>query len=286
MENKSHALMAGLFTLALLAAAIWMGVWLNRDQVKRVPYEIATRLSIPGLNPQAAVRYRGLDIGKVEKIAFDPKSPGQVLIRISIQPDTPITRSSFAVLGYQGVTGIAYVDIDDDGSKPEIVTSSKDNVTRIEMRPSLLDNLQTGGLELLAQTRALANRMNALLDEPNRKLMLDAFRDVSQAAKKVETIPKLLEPTLAKLPGMATEAQQTLTSISALSKEIGELSHSVNAESLPKFNRLSGELRTSAQALNRTVDQIGRQPQSLLFGSSGMTPGPGETGFVAPGKAK
>ena len=46
-----------------------IGLWLNRDRVERVPYEIATKLSIPGLNPQAAVRYRGLDVGKVDESA-------------------------------------------------------------------------------------------------------------------------------------------------------------------------------------------------------------------------
>ncbi|MBS1170823.1 MAG: putative signal peptide protein [Burkholderiaceae bacterium] len=282
MENKSHALLAGLFTILLVAAAVWMGIWLNRDRVQRVPYEIATRLSIPGLNPQAAVRYRGLDVGKVEKIAFDPKSPGQILISLSISPDTPITQSTYAALGYQGVTGIAYVQFDDDGSKPELVPSSKDNVARIEMRPSVFDNLQTSGQALLEQTRVLADRLNALLDEPNRKVMLAAFRDVSQAAKKLETIPKQLEPTMTQLPAVATEARQAMASINSLSKEIGELSHNVNADTMPKINRLSSELRSTAQQLERTVEQINRQPQSLLFGPNSATPGPGETGFAAP----
>ncbi|MFT5963185.1 MAG: phospholipid/cholesterol/gamma-HCH transport system substrate-binding protein, partial [Burkholderiaceae bacterium] len=45
MENKSHALMAGLFTLALLVAGILLAMWFNRDRVARVPYEMATKLS-------------------------------------------------------------------------------------------------------------------------------------------------------------------------------------------------------------------------------------------------
>ncbi|MEA5098021.1 MAG: MlaD family protein, partial [Burkholderiaceae bacterium] len=252
----------------------------------RVPYEIATRLSIPGLNPQAAVRYRGLDIGKVDAIAFDPQSPGQILINLSIDPNTPITQSTYAVLGYQGVTGIAYVQLDDDGSQPTLVPSSKDKVARINMRPSLYDNLQAGGLELLDKTRILAEQLNALLAEPNRKVMLDAFHDVSRAAKQIETIPKQLEPTLTQLPGMANETRQAMASVAALSKEIGELSRNVNAETLPKINRLTGELRTTVQSLNHTVDQINRQPHSLLFGSPGIAPGPGESGFATPGGTK
>ncbi|MDB5760764.1 MAG: putative ABC-type transporter, partial [Burkholderia sp.] len=94
MENKAHAIIAGLFTIAMLVAAILAAIWFNRDREVRVPYQIATRLSVPGLNPQAAVRYRGLDVGRVDRIGFDPQVVGQILVDISVKPDTPITRAT------------------------------------------------------------------------------------------------------------------------------------------------------------------------------------------------
>jgi len=107
MENRSHALMTGFFTIALLVATVLAGIWFNRDRVERVPYEIATVQSIPGLNPQAAVRYRGLEVGKVDEIIFDKTKTGQILIRLSVDKEAPVTNTTFATLGYQGVTGIA-----------------------------------------------------------------------------------------------------------------------------------------------------------------------------------
>ncbi|NDP59202.1 MAG: MCE family protein, partial [Oxalobacteraceae bacterium] len=198
MENKSHALMAGIFTLALLVAGILLAMWFNRDRIERVPYEMATKLSVPGLNPQADVRYRGLDVGKVDEIIFDPNVPGQILVHISVRPDTPMTQSTYGVLGYQGVTGIAYVQLDDDGSKPVKLTSSKQSLARIEMRPSLFDNLQTRGLVILQQTEALTLRLNRLLTPDNQAVMLGAFSDISKAAIALESIPARLEPTLSR----------------------------------------------------------------------------------------
>ncbi len=311
MENKAHALMAGLFTIVLLIAAILIGLWFNRDRVERVPYEIATKLSVPGLNPQAAVRYRGLDIGRVDAISFDPKVPGQILIHISIRPDTPITKSTYAVLGYQGVTGIAYVQLDDDGSNPVVVTSSKNAIARIEMRPSLLDQLQTRGMAILIQTEELTKRFNRLLDPANQAAMLDAFDKVGKAAIEIEAIPRQLGPTLAKLPALTAEAQLTLASVSRLAKETSALSSNLNTfasrlqapdgavaklsntaeqfgamanriefETLP----LAHDARTSLRAFNRTLDNFTERPQSILFGGPSLAPGPGESGFVAPTK--
>lgn len=310
MENKAHALMAGLFTLLLLIAAIAIALWFNRDKGGQIPYEMATTLSIPGLNPQAAVRYRGLDVGRVNAINFDPKTPGQILVLLSVKPDTPITKSTYGSLGYQGVTGIAYVQLDDDGSNPVRLQSSKDSIARIEMRASLFDKLQARGLAILEKADELTRRFNSLLAPDNQKAIVSAVDNVSRAAQRIEAIPKQLEPTLKNLPAMTAEATLTLSSLKKLSNDTAELSVNLNKlttnlqapdgavaklstaadqvtavaakvedQALP----LAHDVRTSMRSLDRTLDRLNERPQSLIFGSS-VTPGPGEPGFNAPSR--
>lgn len=309
MENKSHALMAGIFTIVLLIAAVLIALWFNRDRVERVPYEIATTLSVPGLNPQAGVRYRGLDVGRVDAVLFDPQKPGQILIRFSVSKDTPITRSTFATLSYQGVTGLAYVQLDDDGKDPTLLPSTKNKVARIELQQGLLDTLQIRGLAILKQTEELASRINTLLSDDNRKAILEAFTDVSAAADKVAEVPDKLQPTLDRLPALAARADSALTSLNKLSDDATILTNNLNAFTT-KLNApdgplagfgstvdrvgsaaalieyqavpLIGETRSSMRALNRTLETFNQRPQSILFGSGPAQPGPGEAGFSAP----
>lgn len=309
MENKSYAFMAGLFTILLLAATVVIGMWLYRDQVDWVPYEIATKQSIPGLNPQANVRYRGLDVGRVENIGFDPKEVGQILVRIRVRPDTPITHSTFATLGYQGVTGIAYVQLDDDGTKPVPLPSDEQQTARIEMRPSLFDQIQNRGLAIMEQTEEVARRINTLLTDENQKAVLAAFDDLSRAANEIEAIPRQLQPTLTRLPALADQAQESLGALEGLAEDatkltsslesvvtelnspdgaltkIGDTAEQVGAvagtlehETLP----LANDIRSSVRSLNRTLDRLSEQPQSVLFGAPQVAPGPGEPGFSAP----
>ena len=278
MENRAHALLAGIFTLSLLAAAILMGVWLNRDRVERVPYEIATKLPVPGLNPQAAVRYRGLDVGKVEQITFDPEVPGQILIHINVSKETPVTQSTYAFLGYQGVTGIAYVQMDDDGSKPDKLASSKADVTRIEMRPGLLDKIQSRGLAILEQTEQLSKRFNTLLETDNQKRILGAFDDVSTAAKKIGDIPQHLEPALTKLGA----PNGPMDRIAKAADRLGDTANSIEQDTLPRIHSLASDARTTIRSFDRAADQLNQNPHSLLFGSPPPKPGPGEPGFSTP----
>src|SRR6476661_4218394 len=115
MENKAHALAAGIFVVVLTVMLLVLGAWLTRDSGHRDVYEISTRESVTGLQEQAPVRYRGVDVGKVTRIGFDPKAQGNVLVRLEIGRGAPVSTDTFATLSFQGVTGLAFVQLDDTG---------------------------------------------------------------------------------------------------------------------------------------------------------------------------
>jgi phospholipid/cholesterol/gamma-HCH transport system substrate-binding protein len=78
-------------------------MWLTRDRHQYVEYEMSTKDAISGLQPQATVRYKGVSVGKVTRIGFDPQSSGNVLIRIAVDADAPVSpQTTYAQLGYQG----------------------------------------------------------------------------------------------------------------------------------------------------------------------------------------
>ena len=319
MENRSHALMTGFFTIALLVATVLAGLWLNRDKVEWVPYQIATTQSIPGLNPQAAVRYRGLEVGKVDEIIFDKAKTGQILIRLSVDKEAPVTNTTFATLGYQGVTGIAFIQLDDEKVGSPILPSSAERIARIELRPGFLDQLEKRGLVILDKAEQMTTRFNDMVSPENQKMILGAFDKVGRAADAVEAVPKQLEPTLARLPALAGKVEQSLASFNDLSasatkmtrnydqlasslqgpdgpvaklnatvERVGSSLEGVTSElemqTLPHLVTMADEARTSLRAVRRTANTFSDRPQSILFGSPNGTPGPGEPGFVAPTK--
>ncbi len=85
MENRSHALAAGIFTILLgicAAVAIW---WLGQSDESTTSYVLETRRNVTGLNLQAQVRYRGIRAGKVTAIEPDEADPRVILARPSIR---------------------------------------------------------------------------------------------------------------------------------------------------------------------------------------------------------
>ena len=319
MENRSHALMTGFFTIALLIAAVLAGIWFNRDRVERVPYQIATIQSIPGLNPQAAVRYRGLEVGKVDDISFDNKIPGQILITISVDPEAPVTKTTFATLGYQGVTGIAFIQLDDERTGSPLMASRAEQMARIPLRPGFLDQLEKRGTVILAKAEEITERLDTMLSPDNQKIILGAFDKVGKTADAYAELPKQLEPTLAKLPALTSKVERSLASIDELSgsatsmtRSFTKLSEDLQApngaiarlnttvdrvggsleavtndlelQTLPHLVTMADEAKTSLRAVRRTANSLTDRPQSLLFGAPDGAPGPGEPGFTAPTK--
>ena len=319
MENRSHALMTGLFTIVLLIASVLAGLWFNRDRTERVPYVIATTESIPGLNPQAAVRYRGLEVGRVDDINFNPAVAGQIVIRLSVDPETPITTTTFATLGYQGVTGIAFIQLDDEKTGSPLLKSSKGHQAALPLRQGLLDQLEKRGLVILEKTDQITSKINSLMSESNQKIIIGAFDKVGKTADAYAELPKQLEPTLQRIPQLAARAEQSLASFNELSSSATRMTRNIDSlattlqapdgplnkltttidkvggnlqdvtsdltlETLPHVVSMTDEARTSLRAVKRTANALSDRPQGLIFGNTPATPGPGEAGFVAPTK--
>ncbi len=297
MENRAHALAAGLFTLVLAAALVAAGVWFRKGNIRLAHYMVTTTTSVAGLKPEASVQYRGVEVGHVESIKIEPGVSGRINIRIGVQEDTPVTESTYAQLGYQGVTGLAYVSLNDDGSSSEILKAAGREPPRISMRPSLFDS----GLDLLTAVSELTGRMNDLLSQENRQLVKRTLTGIEQASRTTAALAKRLEPGAAEVPalmaevrGAAARAEKLMAKleerVGALDRmaagleNVGSAARSFNDETLPRVNALVEQLNRDTRALDRVLSTLGDNPQSLLFGARRGKPGPGEPGFSDGGR--
>jgi phospholipid/cholesterol/gamma-HCH transport system substrate-binding protein len=292
VENRAYALAAGLFTLVLAAALVAVGLWFRRDDVRFAQYEVTTTSTVTGLKNEAAVRYRGVDVGRVEAIKIEPGVSGRINIRIGVQEDTPITKSTYAQLGYQGVTGLAYVSLNDDGSSSELLKPAGRDRPRIALRPSIFDS----GLGLIAAVNELTARMNDLLNQENRQLVNRALAGVEQASRHTAALAERLQPAAQEFPALVGDTRKLVASLGSLSskleersvafdrmaaslEEVGIAARSFNDETLPRFNSLVEQLNRDTRSLDRVLNALGENPQSFVFGATRARPGPGEPGF-------
>ena len=308
MENKSHALAAGLFALILGAATLVAVMWFTGETYEKVYYLLESKTPVGGLYDQAAVRFRGVDVGKVTQIRIDRENSRVILIEIGVKPGTPVTRSTYAEIRPQGVTGLSYVMLDDTGtSNAPLPPSTQYNSPHIIVKPTLLDNLLSSGQEALGDVSEVAQRISALLSDENRQNLARTLVSLQSASERLASLAQSAEPAVKGFGPLVADARKTLqqadgvmvelasatrefgSRMSAIDRvavsaekagtSIGTLADSVTSESLPRINMLVEELTRTSRGLDRLVADLKERPQSLIFGRKPGAPGPGEQGF-------
>ena len=306
MENRAYAFAVGLFTLLFGAGVILVSLWLSGKTETRESYLLESRYPVTGLNVQAPVRYRGVDVGKVEKIEFSGSDPHAILVRVGVRSDTPISRGTYAQLGSQGVTGLAYVILDDDGTQPERLPAGDPNA-RIPVRPSFLDELSGAGKDLVADVRQVAARVNVLLGDSNQAQLIRTLARLEGASNSVSELAVKVDPAIRNVPALTDDARKaiakadqlmvslnkltleltqrvdTLERVAKGAEQVGGAAQSVSgaavSETLPRIHILVEELGRTSRSLERLLSDLNEEPATIVFGRPAAVPGPGEPGF-------
>lgn len=321
MENKAHALAAGIFVALLTALVLGLAAWLTRDTGIRDTYEISTREAVTGLQAQAPVRYRGVDVGKVAHVGFDPKSPGAVLLRLEVDREAPMTRDTYATLSFQGVTGLSFIQLADDGKPSPRLVPNDEVPPRIPLRPGLLAKLEERGEVIMERIEEVTGRVNKLLGDDNQKRIAVALEQIGSAAGGVNqlaqrldrTVAQRVDPAIAEAQVTLRSVQKTVADVSRTADEFGRTAQAfgrtaqrLNAadgpidrfaegadalsgtveqfgrSTLPRVNRMADQATRTVKSLGRAIDELTENPQALLYGEGPLRPGPGEPGFRAP----
>ncbi|MBN1240297.1 MAG: MCE family protein [Gammaproteobacteria bacterium] len=293
MHDRAYAIATGAFVVAALAVLFVTAYWLAGADPERRPYEIVSRYSVAGLSEGSEVLYRGVPAGRVERIRIDPADPAQVLIRIAVNPQIPVQRTTVARLHQRGLTGIAQIELEDEDHSSEPLPTRDEDPARIPMASSLLDEVTDAGTQALTMLSELAENLNETLDEQNRAQLRSVLTRVDRMLGSVEQVTEALQ---AELPRTLDNASRAADSVATLADRTTESMDEVDAliaelrETAAVARRLGEELSGSgvsgldralaavdeaARDMARLARELAQQPQRLLQGRQ-TAPGPGE----------
>ena len=308
METKVNYTIVGVFVLflggVLLGVAFWLaaGGQFQRDQQR---YHAYFNESVAGLNRNAPVRYRGVEVGRVVEIALAPDQSGRVQVLMKINRDTPIKQDAIAKLKMQGLTGLASIELSGGSAQAKPLTKTKDQeYPVIATQPSFLKQLDTAVSGLLSNLSETSENINALTDAEMRKSMkriLANMETVTQmlaeqkpaieavlkntgrtldssahAAEEVSKLAKRLNQTAGMMETMVTDISAASRSVHATLDDTRQPLRDLSGQTLPELNALAAEMRELAVTMKRVGAEIEQQPEMLIFGRGQPRPGPGE----------
>ena len=308
MESKVNFAAVGLFVIVLTVAMIAGVLWLSSGKYNQKSYDTYQTYmseSVSGLNLNAAVRYRGVDVGRVRRIALAPGNVELVQITLDIERGTPVKEDTLATLQTQGLTGIAYVELTAGRqSSPALAVRAGEAYPVIASAPSLMNRLETSIPALLANLNRVSDSVNSLLDDDNRRALKTTLADLSLLSRALAARSTTIDATLAStartmesaarvgadLPRLAQRVERTADAFDRMAGEIAGAGASARGTlegsradlaqftgaTLPELRELVAELRGLTATLRRAGDAVERNPSLLLFGRQPAKRGPGE----------
>lgn len=308
METKVNFAVVGAFVLLLGAALIGGVLWLSSEKSYRKAYDVYLvymEESVSGLSPDAPVRYRGVQVGRVRRIALAPDGVERVQLTLDIERGTPIKQSTVAVLVTQGLTGIAHVELS-GGSRdaPALQARPGEDYPVIPAGPSLLVRMEDAVTTLIGSLTRSSESMNALLDEGNRAAFKQTLASLALVSQTLAARSKAIDAGVAnaartmentarlsgEMSGLVERIRRSSEAFERLSNEGARAAASAatavegaradlrtaTRETLPETRQLIGELRELTTSLRRFSDQLERNPAMLVRGKPAGKAGPGE----------
>ena len=247
----------------LIFAVLWLAS--GGSLHKKVDLYLAVMAeSVAGLNLNAPVKYNGVDVGKVQSIQLDPSNPQLVQLIFAIERGTPIKVDTVAVLKTQGLTGIAYVELD-GGAKNAAPLRAKQGqkYPTIQTKPSLSTRLENILTSVLAKLDNTSSNIDALLSRENQQLFKSALADIAIVAKTVAARKSEIDAgivNVARTANNTAQATQKLNPlIDKLEPVVDQLSITIaqiNSSALA-IEKAGNEAAIASKSAGKTVESVG-----------------------------
>jgi phospholipid/cholesterol/gamma-HCH transport system substrate-binding protein len=299
MESKASTAIVGLFVLLLGVAMVASLFWLfggGRGDTKT--YLVYMKESVSGLVQDAAVKYRGVDVGSVTRLALRSDDPEVVVLTLQVEPGLPIKEDTRATLEFQGLTGLAFINlIGGSREAPMLTVKPGERYPVIESAPSLFARLDTGLTDLINSLTEMSNEVTGKLDAVDQEGLArtlgnlerisgtlaarseeldaaaeDAAELFDNAARASERFPALVDTLETLALDWRTTSREVRDLATVGRGEIQRASGQVSGDA----QVLTNDLRRLVSRLDRVVAELELDPSAVLYGRGSESSGPGE----------
>jgi phospholipid/cholesterol/gamma-HCH transport system substrate-binding protein len=299
MSSRRAKFLIGLFVITGLLIGAVIIIWIGASDVfmKGSTYVTYFDESVQGLQTDSTVKYRGVEIGKVESIKVAPDFKLiEVVMKINLAGDLP--KHTFAQLRTTGITGIIFIELDrikpgstlnfqtvDFKTNYPIIPSHRSEVSRLLADANkIMQNIKEidfKGIsnQLKETTKAIetflaGDRMGNVMDNLE-SILLNLDKSVAKINKtvtsgKIDGLLKDSSDVLADARHLIERARQeieamNLTQKTAKTSEILETLDKRTKSIALDLEDTAENLRVTSEYLQHLAEGLNDNPADLLF---------------------
>jgi len=245
--------MIGLFVTLGVLIGVMAIVWLGASKYfeKGMTYVTYFNESVQGLQVDSTVKYRGVEVGRVEKIRV---APDNILIEVVLKINLrgQLERDYVAQLKAVGITGIVFIELDRIGPgesdrSPKINFAAEHPI--VSSKPSDISQIVSGVQEILENikqidTKGISDKINSTLSGVQEILENIKQVDTKGISDKINSTLIVFESTVANLNRAISSVEKTLAA-GRLEEVLVEAKNT-----LVKVQTLASDIQGEVRALN------------------------------------
>ena len=298
-RKKSLYFVVGFFVTVGTIAALSMILWLGASKYLRKgeKYVIYFDESVQGLQVDSAVKYRGVEIGNVDKIRVAPDNRLiEVVIKVDLRKGTE--RKLVSQLKSAGITGIVFIELDNANYKtpyssppisfkseyPVIPTQPSDTTRIFSQIEDIYKKIEKIDFEGISNgIKGTLKTVETTLSNPSiNSILVNADSVTARLDKTVQLAntrleDRKLDEILLEAKGAVTDARKLIKSVNdeLYAMKLAETAVKANhmVEGLDKKSRaISSELEETSENLRKTtdtldqlMDRVKNTPSDILF---------------------
>jgi phospholipid/cholesterol/gamma-HCH transport system substrate-binding protein len=203
---------------------------------------------VSGLTDGSPVRYLGVTVGSVKRIRLDPRQKKTVQVIVDVDSTAPIDSQTLASLNLQGITGLLYIDLEQEKtSSTGGPLAQGQQFPIIRSAPSDFDLLLSSLPTLATHAVELVDHMNQVFSDQNMQALRTTLDNVRLAS---EHLPR----TLLEAENLVADARRATREIQGAAADL----RAVTARSAPEVQTALDHVRQVTENLAATTGRLDR----------------------------
>jgi phospholipid/cholesterol/gamma-HCH transport system substrate-binding protein len=265
MENDARYTLIGVFTFGVLAAVFGFFLWITANDTTAQPklYDVVFTGSVTGLAKGGDVLFNGIKVGQVKTLAISPADPNKVVARVEVDGSAPVKTDTKALLEFQGLTGIGYIQLSGGApDSPILVPAQGFDVAAINADKSDFQNILEGVKETIATATVAMGRLDSFLAD-NQQAVTATLANVEKFSGALATNSDGIQTFLGSLSEAGSEIGPLAQELTLLSADVRKVVGALNAEDIEKAVKDVTKFTDAVASNSENVDSFFEQTTAL-----------------------
>lgn len=254
METRANFALIGAVVIAAVIAFAAFTLVLGQSQFNRDfdMYEIVFEGPVT-LEQGASVRFNGISVGEVTRVAIDRSNDRMVRTRIRVNSETPVRTDSVAAIDFAGITGLTFVQIragSPNARLLERVPGGPVPVIKSELNP--LSEIFAGGAKVLETANASLENIGAVLSTENVEAFSGVLGNLDAITSSIATDDSLVSEISATLASVR-KASDAFSEASRAFATLGRNADTQLAGLTQDVNTLVGDVRQTMTGVDELI---------------------------------